>query len=182
MRRCLFNIVAGVSLLLCAAVSVLWVRSYRVSDQVDWRNARGWRSVQSAEGHVVVSMLVADWSRHPEEFRGPRHVREEARAPINWLLFLGGSRGDTWASWERGGFAWHERRNAQRGLLYGMGVVPLWSMALVTAAAPVSWAVVRVRARLRDRRRGGMRCSKCGYDLRATPERCPECGEVKLHK
>jgi hypothetical protein len=41
----------------------------------------------------------------------------------------------------------------------------------------VEWYRRRHVARQEFRRRNGI-CLRCGYDLRATPERCPECGTV----
>jgi hypothetical protein len=51
--------------------------------------------------------------------------------------------------------------------------IPLWLPAALFALPLVASWRRRRRARL-DRE--GNRCAICGYDLRATPERCPECG------
>jgi hypothetical protein len=51
--------------------------------------------------------------------------------------------------------------------------LPFWLLALVCGIAPaLRWNP----RRLRRRRLAAGLCPSCGYDLRATPERCPECG------
>ncbi len=51
--------------------------------------------------------------------------------------------------------------------------VPHWAIVISTAILP--FIAGRRFARNRKRRRDNL-CSQCGYDLCATPGRCPECG------
>jgi hypothetical protein len=53
--------------------------------------------------------------------------------------------------------------------------IPLWAFLAPALAALLVAGMRRARARTR-RRRGA--CEVCGYDLRATPQRCPECGHA----
>jgi hypothetical protein len=54
-------------------------------------------------------------------------------------------------------------------------LIPHAYVVAASALLPSWWIWRRVQSRRRDR--DGM-CRTCGYDLRATPERCPECGNV----
>jgi hypothetical protein len=59
-----------------------------------------------------------------------------------------------------------------RGTLGSWAGVPVWFVTLVLAGIGLSsWRLAR-------RRRAPGLCRACGYDLRATPGRCPECGRV----
>jgi hypothetical protein len=51
-------------------------------------------------------------------------------------------------------------------------VVPYWVLAVGVLLTPGIW----LRRRLRRQRLSENQCRTCGYDLRATPQRCPECG------
>jgi len=81
----------------------------------------------------------------------------------------------------------HSARLGEFGLLHGIAVPPVrsWSEAMVptwlAVAAGLAPLVVVVVGRVR---RGGRveqgHCTVCGYDLRATGTRCPECGTVPV--
>src|SRR3954465_10886476 len=56
--------------------------------------------------------------------------------------------------------------------LIGITASPLWPYSSQFVAHLIS-RITRVRAGT---------CPTCGYDLRATPERCPECGRPPWHR
>jgi len=90
------------------------------------------------------------------------------------------------ARWERAGVTYHRwymtaGRAAQApvlGRFAEVRVAPAWP-PLISLALISLWVMLAVRGRRRARRDGG-RCLQCGYDLRATPQRCPECGSVPV--
>jgi uncharacterized OB-fold protein len=57
--------------------------------------------------------------------------------------------------------------------------IPFWLIGIVTGIVPAIWVRHWRLGKLRGRRLRGNLCMACGYDLRATPDRCPECGTEK---
>jgi hypothetical protein len=55
---------------------------------------------------------------------------------------------------------------------------PYWLAVIATAPVPVARAAKWMRRR---RRRSKGLCLACGYDLRMTPELCPECGVAAVN-
>ena len=180
MTRRLLNFVTALSLLLCVAVVALWVRGYVVEDSLVWQRAGSRHVFRSAPSHVILASNVSNWSGSPLGWRyetGPADPYAVAAArSAGSALNIGP--GDTRVEWAHYGFAHWEWRSP-RGNSIGVLVVPVWSALAAAALLPVARAATKVhRSRKRRRTLSLGRGPACGYDLRATPGRCPECGTV----
>lgn len=111
------------------------------------------------------------------DFYGLKHGPPPIDRPINSFMFMEIDPPDKRVEWEWGGFAWYSVRHRTPGNLQAEVVVPFLSIAVATALLPLIRIVLRLRSR-----KGGSRqkrlglCPSRGYDLRASPDRCPECG------
>jgi hypothetical protein len=66
----------------------------------------------------------------------------------------------------------HVRRESGQSR-YWLLAIPYWPLVSLGLVLPAS--LFAVRAMRAERRRARNLCQHCGYDLRATPDRCPEC-------
>jgi hypothetical protein len=153
-RRWLVNGIVATSAFLCGIAIVLWVRGRSVNDEV-YLNLRSHLVILgSFPNHFDCVFYRAANFRGPfvEVFARDKHV---PAIPEFWTFRVLGNA----FQWEIG--------------------VPWWLFLIGGLALP-GIAVSRRLKRIRDEGKG--RCVVCGYDLRATPERCPECGTVPRKK
>jgi hypothetical protein len=174
-----FTFLSAMSLLLCVGTCVLWARGYVIEDAVTWRRVDARRVLRSTRGSFIVYLNVSNWSNGGTGFGYAREVPDPSavtEAELGAYLLSIGPRDHV--SWVRCGFVWW-RWQGWSGNSIATLIIPDWSVATATAFMPLAWALARIRRSQVRRRKGRMgRCPGCGYDLRATPDRCPECGAV----
>jgi hypothetical protein len=71
------------------------------------------------------------------------------------------------------GFRWAAGKLWTGQWAFGAVIVPYWALVIPLAILPLN-GFRKAITRMRRKRRG--QCLTCGYDLRHTSERCPECG------
>jgi hypothetical protein len=176
MNRRLFNFITLVSLLMCLAATVLWVRSYWSSDSII-REGPAETLVGSESGQLVLNRSYpgeAGRATAPgwrfQTFPTPE--REEF-VYTNGRQFRYRALGFEIASYRPIPHTMWASGIPFTSVRYWTAGVPHWFAVGVLALPPALW--LRRRQRRRHARRAGL-CASCGYDLRASPGRCPECG------
>ena len=166
MRRLLrwaFNVTAAVSAAALVPLAYGWAASYPAS--IHWGSDRG----------RVLCVLISAPDATPGQLAKALRDYPDGTSVYNELqqFDLG--------SWKGAGLevGWGDGKDNTNPLpssaTYRLVAFPYWLPFLLAACAPAAWLASAVR-RGRRGRRG--RCAHCGYDLRATPDRCPECGTV----
>src|SRR5688500_17299941 len=159
--RFLWMLAATISLMLCLAVAFLWHRSYATADFVGRGSPARWYGALSMSGLIRLERgdyagSIEGWSRAsyrtPDGLGLPGEVAARGTRRYGPIAYR-----QIWYDGTR-----------PRWSVY----VPHWFVVALVGALPTAHVAGRL---LRRRRRPG-HCATCGYDMRATPRRCPECG------
>jgi hypothetical protein len=164
-RRRLLDLATGSSLFLCAAVAVLWGRSYRGCDALVRPARAGDRACVTSE----FGLVVFEWEAATPGAVQPGWEYFPSPLPRRWPV----RRGLLGPEAYRGSVRHFVR--LPPAAVYGVAI-PHWLLFLAASFLPGVTVVRLARRRVRLRRLAAGHCGRCGYDLRASAGRCPECG------
>jgi hypothetical protein len=180
--RILRAAISVLSLLFCFAITFVWVRGYFVADSfqqystIDIQNRSYRPIIQVDTGKGGIAFTRTFWS-----------------GPIGSLATQSGIPSQPLIHWKQSPlypdfrfrpspppFLGFKFKRIAASLPNGSTVrvfafvLPLWSVWLVFLLVSIPELLYRYRLFRRHRNPG--LCPNCGYDLRASPEKCPECG------
>jgi hypothetical protein len=173
-----FSGLASLSLLLCIATAAIWVRSYFAGDMLRLGVSQSgvaevvfWRlKIVSGRGGMQVWFDRGTTNRsNPTMLGNLRHFPMPVRYPF-----------DAYISPAPPTFAGFQVFNSSSRYERYFGITaPMWFWLAVLIPLPI----LAIRSNYLERRAGQIgHCRRCGYDLRATPDRCPECGMIAAKK
>lgn len=188
LRHMIFVGLAALSLWVCMAAMVFSVRSFYAADQITWTGGPGSSSGATAiylqtysgmsdRGGLCIQSEYEEWYSLGGQVPQGRGIESLwGLAPTGYPYgkptygYPSEFRHFRFLGFELGIPGPHhdgDNLNITRSITF-----PLPFLALVASVLPAC----ALRARLRRRKYAAGLCARCGYDLRATPERCPECG------
>jgi hypothetical protein len=160
----------GISLALCVVTASLWGLGYFCT--VEWR--------------FFTQDTQHSWTTDLQAVRGAIQYRRDIRTPYSFEVRHGPSGKDKsqvpWTTdhsflgfgWSSFAYPWGPSSIGSRMVLRA----PWYPVFILTGITSYFWlSGIYRRRRVEWRRRHGC-CLRCGYDLRATPDRCPECGII----
>jgi len=159
------SIFCAISLLIAVAILGLWARSYHHGDWISRNSEERARAllIGSDRGILLVvrqCLRRNDFSRSEWSFKtGPSEGSDEYGKDDERIGL--------------GGFCCVTSRHS--GFRERTFLVPHWAVAVALLILPISWFRMTALRRRAERRRRSGRCFNCGYDLRASTDRCPEC-------
>jgi hypothetical protein len=174
--RRLFTLYPAGSLVVFVGLGVMWGRSHVVRDR--WVVGGGSVSREFTSNAGRLTFVQITFENNPVPWTA---------VPFTWLRGPPGRGGPEipmqWA-WDAVRFSWRTRRQVGSGSNGRVTVTtrevstPYWVPAALAGIMPAAW----LRRTLGRRRLAALArrriCAGCRYDLRASPERCPECGLV----
>ncbi len=185
MKRRWFGMLALLSLLVAIAAIGAWAVAISHSPPMPSVALGDLRVITSRPGVFIAYATLISFTEDPDTPNGKddesrRAAIEIHRQALAELLPAGDAARRQWSG------PWWDRRRISIGGRWDSSLwscrtvlLPHWLTIWPALLLPLIWTTRRgVQWRRERRRRNAGCCVRCGYDLRATPERCPECGHV----